>query len=229
MTTIHKVYLGVIGVLVLIVAYFAISYEIKTVRAEEQQKASDQVIAVKDQAIKDRDTIFTAWKADKDLEIANLQTAKQATQVLAPIIVPQGGTAPTTVTKGDLPPEVAKTLPGASNANFTLLSDNQMVKLGQRELSCQITEGGLKKCDLDKADMQAKIDALTKANRQWQEAGSVPRWTAGLGVARAGGNSGYTPMLFLDYRVQSKWGLFAGAENKAVFAGVSVHFGSSPK
>lgn len=225
----HKWFYGGLGILILGLLYLAHAYSIRQARAEEQQSATEKIIAAKDQALSDRDKQFADFKTQMLQQIADIKTAKQATQVLTPIIVPQGGMAPATVTKADLPAEVAKTLPGPSNANFTLLSDDQIVKLGQRELNCQITEAGLTKCDQDKADLQAKIDALKKSNAQWAEAGAVPKWTAGLGIARAGGNQGYTPALFLDYRIQPKWGLFVGGENKAVFAGVSVHFGSTPK
>jgi len=224
-TNLHKWFYGGLGILVLGLLILAHAYSVRQARAEAQQEASDKVIAAKDQALADRDKSFNDFKAQMIQQISDLKTAKQATQVLQPIIVPQGGTAPATVAKTDLPPEVAKTLPGPANANFTLLSDDQMVKLGQRELNCQVTEAGLTKCQADAQDYKAQIATLTKANLDWQKAGAVPRWTAGFGIARAGGNAGYTPALFLDYRIQPKWGLFVGGENKAVFAGVSVHFG----
>jgi hypothetical protein len=226
---IHKWLYSGLAVLVLGLLYLAHAYSVRQARAEEQQTATGKLIAAKDQALADRDKQFSDFKAQMLQQIADIKTAKQATQVLAPIIVPQGGTAPQTVTKADLPPEVAKTLPGPANASFTLLSEEQMVNLGKREINCRIAEAGVSKCDQDKRDMQEKISKLTEANQAWEKAGAVPRWTAGLGVARAGGNAGYTPVTWIDYRIQPKWGLFAGAENRAVFAGVSINFGATPK
>jgi hypothetical protein len=228
MTKLHKIYLVIVGALVLIIGFFAIKYSVSLARAEEQQKATDQVIAAKNQALTDRDKTFEAFKDQVQQQIATM-TAKQAVTVIQPVVSPAGQPSPQQVTKAELPPDVQKALPGAANTNYTLLSDPQMVLLGQREKSCQLTEAGLTKCDADALDYKAQIASLTKSNNEWKAAGAVPRWTAGLGVARAGGSEGYTPALFIDYRIQSKWGLFMGAENKAVFAGVSVHFGSEPK
>jgi hypothetical protein len=213
-TRLHKIYLGIVAVLIVAALIAGISYKISVVRAEEQQKATDKVLAAKDQALADRDKQFSAFRDDMLRQISDLKTAKQASQVLAPIIVPAGGMAPQTVTKAELPPEVSKTLPGPPNASFTLLTDEQMIKLGQRELTCQVTEAGLTKCAADKADMQAKIDALTKANNDWKKAGAVGPWMFGLGASRDAGGKGYSSNFYIQRRLNSSLGIMAGVQGK---------------
>ena len=214
MTKLHAIYLGICGVLAIGLTGAGIAYKVSTVRAQEQQAATDKVLAAKDQAIADRDKAFQDFQTKVLQQIADIKTAKQATQVLQPIILPQGGNAPATVTKGDLPPEVAKTLPGPSNGNFTLLSDEQMVALGKRELQCQVTEAGLTTCEADKKDFLAQIDALKKSNEAWAKAGRVGPWIAGLGVAKNAGGNGYTPTILFGRRITKNLGIMGGVQGR---------------
>lgn len=163
--------------------------------AEDQQKASEEIIKAKDQAIADRDKQFQQYSASIDQQIAALKNAKQATAVLQPIILPQGGAAPATVTKSELPASIQSTLPGAPNTNYTLFSDDQMVNLGKFKLECDKTTAGLTTCQADKADLEAKFNAKTLEATKWEEAAkggtrvqrflkiAVPVGCAGAGAA----------------------------------------------
>ena len=214
MTKAHKITLAVAGILLLGALYAVHAYQIAQTRAEAQQEKTDAILKAKDDALAQRDKDFQDFKAQMLQQIADIKTQKQAITVLQPIISPSGQPAPTQVTKGDLPPDVAKTLPGPSNASFTLLSDEQMVKLGQRELSCQITEAGLTKCDADKADYLAQITALKKTNADWAKAGKVGPWIAGLGAARNAAGNGYTPTVLFGRRLNSNLGVMTGVQGR---------------
>lgn len=226
MSVIHRWYLGIVAVLVLGVGIAAHMYSVAQTRAEEQQKATDKVLAAKDQALADRDQQFATFREDMLRQIADIKTARQAVAVLQPVVSQAGQIAPQQVTKADLPPDVQKTLSGAPDTHFTLFNDDQMVLLGQREKSCQLTEAGLSKCDQDKADYLAQIAALKKVNDDWQKAGGVGKWTALLGATKDAAGKGYSPTLLLDYRFTRNVGLFGGVQGHGdLTAGVSIHFG----
>jgi hypothetical protein len=225
-STLHKIYLCIVAVLVLGCGLAAHLYHTAQVRAEVQQSATEQVIAAKNQALADRDKIFNDFKLQMLQQIADIKTAKQAVTVLQPVVSQAGQIAPQQVSKSDLPAEVQKQLPGAANTNYTLLSDSQMVLLGQREKSCQLTESGLTKCEADRQDYIAQITALTKANKDWEKAGAVGPWTILAGAAKSNGTgNGWTPAILVNRRLGPKLGLWAGAENRAVLGGVSFNLG----
>ena len=226
--SIHKWLYGGLGILILGLLYLSHAYSVKQAATEASQTAMEKSLAAKDKEMTDRDKANQAKFDALQQRIDDLRTAKQAVQVIQPVVSPAGQIAPQGVTKAELPPDVQKQLPGTPDTHYTLMTDAQLVLLGKRELACQQTEGSLSTCEADKKTMQEKIDALTGQNQKWEQLGVVPRWTAGLGVAKSATN-GYTPVAFLDYRIQPKWGLFIGAENKAAFAGVSLHFGATPK
>jgi hypothetical protein len=207
----HKIYISAIGSIVLAAGFFAVRYEIRIARAEEQQKAADKFIAQKDQEMADRDKANQAKFDALALQIATLATQKQAVTVLTPTV---GQIAPTQVSKGDLAPDVQKTLPGDPVTKYTLFTDDQMVKLAKRELACQQTEGNLSTCEADKQTMQAKIDALTKANNNWKKAGSVGPWIAGLGAAKNADGKGYTPTMLFGRRLGSRIGVMGGVQGR---------------
>lgn len=225
----HKWFYGVAAILIMGLLYLAHAYSVKQAATEASQTAMQKALADKDKEMADRDRANQAKFDALAQQIIDLKTAKQAVTVLQPIVQPAGGNAPQQVTKADLPPDVQKQLPGAPDTHYTLLTDPQVVLLGKRELACQQTEGNLSTCEADKKTLNEQKSKLAEQNGEWEKLGVVPRWTAGLGIARAGGSSGYTPVLFIDYRVQPKWGMFAGAENRAVFAGLSIHLGATPK
>lgn len=225
MSKLHKIYLAIVGVLVIGVLYAAHAYTMATAKADAQQSATNQVIAATDRALADRDKSFEAYKSQVQQQIAAM-TARQAVTVLQPVVSQAGQIAPQQVTKADLPPDVQKTLSGAPDTHFTLFNDDQMVLLGQREKSCQLTEAGLSKCDQDKADYLAQIAALKKVNDDWQKAGGVGKWTALLGATKDAAGKGYSPTLLLDYRFTRNVGLFGGVQGHGdLTAGVSIHFG----
>jgi hypothetical protein len=213
-TRLHAVYLGICGLLLAGLVGAGVAYKISTVRAEEQQKASDKVLAAKDQALSDRDKAFADFKAQMLQQIADIKTAKQATVILNPVVQPAGQIAPQQVTKADLSPDVQKQLPGAPDARYTLFTDPQMVLLGQREKSCQLTEAGLTKCEADRADYLAQIAALKKANAEWAKAGKVGPWIAGLGAAKNAAGNGYTPTVLFGRRITNNLGIIGGVQGR---------------
>jgi hypothetical protein len=76
--------------------------------------------------------------------------------------------------------------------------------------------------------MQEKIDSLTRSNKKWEEAGTVPRWNAMIGISKTREGS-YKPAGILSYRVQHNWGLSIGAVNNAVVGGLNINVGGNPK
>lgn len=226
MSRLHKIYLAIVAVLVLGVLWLAHAHSVTLARAEEAQKATDKVLAAKDQALLDRDKAFQDLRADLLRQIADIKTAKQAVTVLQPIVQGAGQIAPQQVTKADLPPAVQAQLPGDAGTHYTLFTDPQMVLLGQREKTCQLTESGLTKCEADKADMQAKIDSLTAANANWQRVGAVGPWMAFAGVTKDAAGKGYSPALLFGRRITNSIGLMAGVQgNGDLTAGITVNFG----
>ena len=228
MTKLHKIYLIVSIVLILGLLYLAHAYSVKQAAAEATQTATEKALADRDKTIAQRERDYQDFKAQMLQQIADIKTAKQGIQILQPIISPQGQAPPQTITKADLSPDAQKAVPGPLNTNLHLFTDEQVINQAKREVSCQITEAGLSKCGQDKADMQAKIDALTKANLEWAKLGVTPRMMVGFGVAKSAEN-GYTPAILFHYRIQPKLGLGVFAENRAVGGMVTVHFGSTPK
>lgn len=226
MSTLHKVYLGIIAVLVLGALYAVHAYQVAQTKAEAQQKATEQVLAAKDQALADRDKSFQDFKAQMLQQIADIKTQKQAVTVLQPIVQ---GASPQTVTKSELPADVQKQLPGDPSAHFTLLTDEQVVNLGRREKACELTEAGLTKCDGDKADLQAKIDALTKANADWAKAGKVGPWMVALGASRNAAGNGFSPNAFIQRRINSDWGVMVGVQGKGDLSLSLTHNFGGPK
>ena len=214
MSTLHRWYLGIMSVLVLGAGLAIHLYSVAQARAEAQQEATNKVVAIKDKELADLKTEMDARDAKFDRQIAELKTAKQATQVLAPIIVPQGGTAPPTVSKSDLPADIAKTLPGPPSANFTLFTDDQLVKLGKRELACQKAEGDISTCIKEKAALADENGKLKKANADWVKAGKVGPWIAGLGAARNADGKGYTPTMLFGRRFGSQLGVMGGVQGR---------------
>jgi hypothetical protein len=226
MTVIHRWYLAGIAVLVIVLGVFIVKHSVAVARAEEQQKASDKVIAATTQALTDRDKSFQAFQSQVLQEIAAIQTQKQAVTVLQPIIQPNGQPPPQTVTKAELPANVQAQLPGAPNTNYTLLTDPQVIGLAQNAAQCKLTEAGLTKCDADVLDFKAQIATLTKANLDWQKAGTVGPWGILAGAAKSNGTgNGWTPAVIINRRLSASWGLWAGAENRALMGGVSWNFG----
>lgn len=169
----HKLYIPALTVLAIILLFGAAKYmneRENRVRAEEQKKATEQIIAAKDAAIKDRDDQFAKLSKQFDDKIASINTAQKATTVLQPIIMPNGQAPPPVLTKADLPAAVQAKLPDAPDAHFTLFNDQQMIDLGKAKVACDKTEAGLSTCDADKKDIQAKLDAKTKESVDWEKA-----------------------------------------------------------
>jgi hypothetical protein len=213
-TNLHKWFYGGLGVLVLGLLYLAHAYSVRQARAEEQQTATEKTIAIKDQAIADLKRDRAESDARFAQAIANVTTGKQAVTVLQPIISPQGQPAPQTITKADLSPEAQKSIPGPPDTSLHLLTDEQVINAAKRELRCQQTEINLGNCEAEKTLMQAEIDALTKANADWQKAGAVGPWMVALGASRNAGGNGYSPNLFLQRRINTNLGIMAGVEGK---------------
>src|SRR3989442_1785573 len=128
----HKLYIPVVIIIISILAFAAkawVDERESRVRAEEQDKASKQIIAQKDQAISDRDKIWERQRLDFQRQIDGIKTIAEARQAVQPILL-RSGTAPVAehqVTKTELPKDVAASLPGAPDAKFTLLTDDQMI------------------------------------------------------------------------------------------------------
>lgn len=216
---------------VLIVAsglYGLISYEkYKERLADKTQVLTDQILKNKNEEQGKNDKQFSDFKTDMLRQMDGIKTAKQGTTVLQPIMM---GATPQGLTKADLPPVLQSQLPAdtKSDTHYNLFTDDQVIGLAKSAETCKITERGLTTCETNKLLMQSQMDALTKANNQWKEAGTVPRWTFTLGATKSQ-TSQYKPAAFLDYRIQHNWGLTAGSANNAIFGGVSIHFGNNPK
>lgn len=191
--------------------------------ADKQQIATNAIIRTKDADIANRDKAFNDFKETAEKAIAAISTRPQAVTVLQPTV--PGTIAPQGVTKSDLPANLQQQLPGAPDTHYTLFTDAQTIALAKNAERCSITEKGLSTCAADKLDMQAKIDALTKANKNWQSL-AIPRWAATIGVTKQQTGS-YKPAAFLEYRFTKRFGGTIGAANNALFGGITVHFGNT--
>lgn len=194
--------------------------------ADKQQTTTDALLKAKDAQISDNHKQFDDFKATVLQEMQSIKTAKQALTVIQPTI--PGPAISQGVIKADLPASIQVQLPGDPNTHYTLFNDEQTIALAKNAEQCRIDEAGLTTCQKDKQAMQDKIDGLTKANAAWQKAGTVGRWTAGLGVSKTT-NGNYKPAGYLDYRLTHNIGLGFGAVNNAAFANISIHFGGKPK
>lgn len=123
-----------------------------------------------------RDEAQAKMSTELDRRIATL-TSQTAKTVLRPIVLPRIPVSQELPNEGfkevevkDLPTELQKTLPEAPETKMTLLSPDQMVDLGKRELSCQKSIGELTVCKQDKKDLQNIVDGGSKWHKLVQEA-----------------------------------------------------------
>src|SRR5690349_11020157 len=212
MSKLHKIYLAVLIPLALVALLMAHLHSLSLVRAEEQQRATDKVLAAKDQALAD----LKRDRDDRDAKylaaMAELKTAKQGIQILQPIISPQGQQAPQVITKADLPQEAQKSIPGPPETNLHVLTDEQVINAAKRELTCEKAEGDLSTCAQEKTLMQQKIDSLTAANEQWQKTGKVGPNMVIFGVTKDAAGKGYSPNLLYGRRITNSIGFIAGVQ-----------------
>jgi hypothetical protein len=218
----------IITVLVIVASLVGlVSYEkYRLTLADKTQTATDKLLKENTDKENQRDKDFNDFKIQALQAIAEIKTAKQGVTVLQPIMQ---GAAPQSVAKSDLPPDVQKQLPNtAPDARFNLLTDDQVVNLAKSSKQCDIDKAGLTTCEENKQSMQEKIDSLTRSNKKWEEAGTVPRWNAMIGISKTREGS-YKPAGILSYRVQHNWGLSIGAVNNAVVGGLNINVGGNPK
>lgn len=218
----------VITVLILAIGLIGlISYENHKERmADKSQVSTDQLLKVNTDKEKQRDKAFDDFKTSMLQEISGIKTSKQGVTVLQPIMQ---GTAPQSVTKSDLPQSLQNQLPNVpSGTKFNLFTDDQVVNLAKASEQCRIDKTGLTVCEENKESMQEQIDSLTRTNRKWEEAGTVPRWNAIIGVSKSRDGS-YKPAGVISYRIQHHWGLSVGAANNALIGGININFGGNPK
>lgn len=144
-----------------------------------------------------RDEVEKKASAEIDRRIAAL-TPQAAQTVLRPIILPQiplGQVLPNNGFKEiaikDLPVETQKELPDSPETKMTLLSPDQIVDLGKRELTCQKEEGKLNVCEKDKKDLQIIVAGGTKWQKMVKEAKCLGFLGAGAALgSKVGGWKG---------------------------------------
>lgn len=193
--------------------------------ADKNQDGMKAVLAQKDRDIAARDRDFQSFRDDVLKQIEGIKTARQAVTVLQPIM--QGAT-PAEIKKSDLPVEAQKNIEGPPDTHLNVLTDEQIKNLAKDEKQCEIDRKGLSTCEENRITMQQKIDALTEQNQRWEDAGTVPRWTAMLGVSKTR-DGGYKPAALLSYRITHHTGLAFGSVNNSLVAGINIHFGGKPK
>lgn len=177
--TLHKVYGVIVGVVVLILAYAVWSWfgeHDSRVRAEEQQKAQQQVIQTLNQSMADRDQQFQQQIAAFDQRIASIRTGQQAATVLQPIIQVPGGAQPQQITKSELPVSVQPSVPGAPDSKLTVLTEQQMIDLARAKVECDKTGADATKCHADLTDETAKFVAMQKERDSWETAAKGGSW-----------------------------------------------------
>jgi hypothetical protein len=223
----HK-HLAITIACILGLAFILHQWENHKERIADKGQSSLQIqLAAKDAEMDKRDKTFADFKTDMLAKIAGITTAKQGVTVLQPIMQ---GAAPQGVTKSELPPSVQSQLPADAkpDTHYNLVSDDQIVLLAKKAKACEITEAGLSTCAADKLTLQSEIDKLTKQNKEWADAGTVPHWTFMAGVSKTP-TGGYKPAAILSYRVTHHTGIAFGAVNNAAVAGININFGGSPK
>lgn len=131
--------------------------EQKAVQARDEQQAKDS--ARFEELIKGLKTPEQA----KPLIQQGIQSGSGKKEPVEPFL---------SVPRFQLSPEVQKALPDAPRAkasdSIALLTPDQQVDQGKRELQCQKVEGELSTCQLDKQNMQNEINDL-KGGTKWQK------------------------------------------------------------
>lgn len=195
--------------------------------ADKEQSGLKVKLASQDEEISKRDKEFSDFKTDTLKALSQITTAKQGVTVLQPIMQ---GAAPQGVTAAQLPPQVQSQLPAGTkpDTHYNLFTDDQTIALAKSAGTCKITEEGLSTCAADKLTLQGQITELKKQNKKLVDAGTVPRWTAMLGVSKTR-DGGYKPAAILSYRVTHHTGIAFGAVNNSLVGGVNINFGGPPK
>lgn len=162
----HFVGYGLALILIGLFLRFYIEEKEGRLKAEGEQKA---VQARDEQQAKD--------SAHFEELIKGLKTPEQAKPLIQQALVSGGGqnfaNKPFLTTRFDqLPPTLRTQLPNAPeakpDATVGILTGDQIVALGKRELQCQKVEGELSTCQLDKQNMQNEINDL-KGGTKWQK------------------------------------------------------------
>lgn len=216
--------------IVCIVGAAFISHQVENHRermADKGQSGLQIKLNAQDAAMAKSDKAFSDFKTDMLAKIAGITTAKQGVTVLQPIMQ---GAAPQGVTAGQLPPQVQSELPAGTklDTHYNLFSDDQVIALARSADNCKITEAGLSTCAANKLTLETQVAELTKQNKKWEDAGTVPHWTAMLGVSKTR-DGGYKPAAMLSYRVTHHTGISFGAVNNALVGGININFGGNPK
>jgi hypothetical protein len=222
----HK-HLAITVVCIVGLAFIANQVEKHRERMADKSQAGLQTkLAAQDAEMSKRDKDYADLKAETLKAIAGITTAKQGVTVLQPIMQ---GVAPQGVTAAQLPPSVQNELPAGTkpDTHYNLLSDDQVIGLAKNAETCKLTEAGLSTCAADKLTLQGQIADLQKQNKKWEDAGTVPRWTAMLGVSKSR-DGAYKPAAILSYRVTHHTGIAFGAVNNSVVGGLNINFGGKP-
>lgn len=223
----HK-HLAIVIVCIVGLAFIVHQFENHRERMADKGQSQLQIkLNAADAQITKNDKAFSDFKAETLQVIAGITTAKQGMTLLQPIMQ---GAAPQGVTAGQLPPGVQSQLPAGTkpDTHYNLLTDDQTIALAKSAENCKITEAGLSTCAADKLTLQGKIDDLIKQNKKWEDAGTVPHWSAMLGVSKTR-DGGYKPAVVFSYRVTHHTGLAVGAVNNSLVGGVNINFGGTPK
>jgi hypothetical protein len=223
----HK-HLAIVIVCIVGLAFIANQVEKHRERMADKDQSGLQIkLNAADAQISKNDKAFSDFKTEMLEKINGITTAKQGVTVLQPIIQ---GSAPQGVTAGQLPAGVQSQLPAGTkpDTHYNLFTDDQTIALAKNAETCKITEVGLSTCAENKLTMQGKIDALTTQNKKWEDAGTVPHWTAMLGVSKTR-EGGYKPAAMLSYRVTHHTGIAFGAVNNSLVGGININFGGNPK
>jgi hypothetical protein len=154
----HYIGYGLALVLIGLFLRFYIQEKEGRLRAEGEQR----VVAARDQAQKEATAHFEEL-------IKGLKTPEQAKPLIQQGIQSGSGKKEPlkpflSVPRSSLTPEAQKSLPDAPEAkpddSIAILTPDQQVDLGKRELSCEETEGKLSTCEQDKLNLQNEINDL---------------------------------------------------------------------
>lgn len=180
----HYLGYGLAIAALLLVGRFWLEEHDGRLRAEAQQQIIDA-----------RDKAQAQASAQYEAQIAALKSPDQAKPLIQQGIQSGSGKkepvgAFLSVPFSELTPQVQQTLPDAPSLKpaspVALLTPDQQVDLGKRELVCEKTEGELSTCAKDKQNLQNEINDL-KGGSKWSK---VVKEAKCLGVLGAGAGIG---------------------------------------
>lgn len=177
MTTSTKLHIAAYSIIVIAAGLFLrgwIDDHILKAKAEAVAEAQKTVIDSAQKSIDQRQQDFVKQIADLKQQMAQVKTPAQAV-----VYIPQAANLPAPIQQpAAVKPDIAGKLPDApSGSHYALIGDGAFVlppadalPLAQKLNACEQTGIGLTKCDADKKDLQAQIDAANLEAHAWKVA-----------------------------------------------------------